>query len=90
MAVLITATASSCSSQRLVVRTRPAAPVLVVRPAAPGPGYIWVGGDWLWQGGRYVYREGYWAPPRRGNRYAAGYWKRSRGGWFWVPGRWRR
>ena len=21
---------------------------------APGPGYIWIDGDWVWSGGRYV------------------------------------
>ena len=36
------------------------APVAVVRPACPGPGYTWVDGYYA-SGGRFV--AGYWAPP---------------------------
>jgi hypothetical protein len=49
------------------------APVAVVRPVCPGPGYAWVGGyyapDGVWVGGYYapdgVWVGGYWAPPAR-------------------------
>lgn len=36
------------------------APVAVVRPACPGPGYTWVDG-YYGTGGAFV--TGYWAPP---------------------------
>ena len=46
------------------------APVAVVRPACPGPGYTWVDG-YNGAGGAFV--AGYWAPPvvrvERGVRY---------------------
>jgi hypothetical protein len=38
----------------------PAAPVAVVRPACPGPGYTWVDGYYTPAGG---WIAGYWAPP---------------------------
>jgi hypothetical protein len=34
-----------------------------VRPAMPGPGYVWVDGYWNWYGGRYVWRPGVWQRP---------------------------
>jgi len=36
------------------------APVAVVRPACPGPGYTWVDGYYARSG---VWVAGYWAPP---------------------------
>jgi hypothetical protein len=36
------------------------APAAVVRPACPGPGYIWVDGYYALNG---VWVAGYWAPP---------------------------
>ena len=36
------------------------APVAVVRPACPGPGYAWVDG---YYGANGVFVAGYWAPP---------------------------
>ncbi len=39
---------------------RAPAPVAVVRPACPGPGYTWVDG---YYGANGVFVNGYWAPP---------------------------
>jgi hypothetical protein len=61
--------------------------VRYVRPVAPGPNFVWIGGYYEPFGGAYRWREGYWAPrpypravwiaPRyRGNRYYQGYWRR--------------
>jgi len=36
------------------------APIAVVRPACPGPGYVWVDGYYAPNG---VWMAGYWAPP---------------------------
>ena len=36
------------------------APVAVVRPACPGPGYTWVNG---YYGPNRIWIAGYWAPP---------------------------
>ncbi|MDQ6842831.1 MAG: hypothetical protein M3Z92_00565 [Bacteroidota bacterium] len=77
-----------CGPSAVVVRTRPEPPVYV-RPIAPGPGYIWIEGEWIPRGHGYVYRQGYWqAPVRRYHQYREGHWQKRRGGWYWVPGRW--
>ena len=87
--VLIVAAFSSCRPSAVVVTERPVSRVHV-RPGYPGAGYVWVDGDWLLRGNRYVYREGYWARPSRGHSYwAPGHWKKKKHGSYWVPGYWR-
>jgi hypothetical protein len=44
---------SFASSAQLVVRVRPAAPV-VVRPMAPSHHHVWIDGGWEVRRGRYV------------------------------------
>ncbi len=79
---------AGCGPSSIVVRERPAPPYYA-RPAAPGPNYIWIDGEWLRSGRHYNYRQGYWAPPRKRYRqYSAGHWQQRRNGWYWVPGRW--
>ena len=63
-----------------------------IRPVSPAPfaGAVWVGPEWRWQGGRYVYVPGSWVKPRRpGAVWAPGRWKYNRRGYVWMPGRWR-
>jgi outer membrane lipoprotein SlyB len=56
---------------------------------APGPGYVWIGGDWVWRGG-WVWGGGYWAwPPHPGAVWVRGYWAGGPYGWRRVPGHWR-
>ena len=61
--------------------------VTYVRPAYPGPGYVWVRGYWYpvrtrysWHSGywaRRPYARAYWAAPRyHRHRYYRGYWAR--------------
>ncbi len=88
--ILFTAIAlSSCGPTRVVVANRPSAPVYA-RPAAPGPAYVWVSGEWIRQNGNYTWREGYWAPRLHNrNGWVEGHWSARKGGWYWVPGHWR-
>lgn len=91
IAVLVIFIASATVAQaQIVVKVRPAAPVLRARPVCPSPGHVWVGGNYVWRGGQYVYTNGYWASPRAGHRWVDGRWKHRRGGWVWVPGHWRK
>ncbi|MGC4037675.1 MAG: YXWGXW repeat-containing protein [Chitinophagaceae bacterium] len=77
-------TFASCSAH--VVAERPGQPVFV-RPIAPGPGYVWIDGDWYYRGGRYAWHEGYWAQP--GTRHwTSGQWVPHRKGYTWRRGRW--
>lgn len=67
----------------------PVAPVEVIS-YAPGPGYVWVGGHYVWRG-RWVWVPGYWGRPPYGYAvWVPGHWDRRPGGWIWVEGRWRR
>lgn len=57
----------------VVVAGPPPAPIVEDVVVAPGPGYIWIGGSWVWRG-HWVWERGRWARP-------------PRGGAIWVPGR---
>jgi hypothetical protein len=70
------------------VRERPQE-VVYLRPAPPGPDYVWVTGDWVWAGKKYEWHEGRYEKRRIGQRWFEGHWTPSRGGWAWIPGRWR-
>ena len=59
-----------------VVATQSPPPVQSeVITAAPGPDYIWVGGEWVWSGGNWV-----WVGPS---------WERGPHGWYRTGGHWR-
>jgi len=89
LAIMVSFTAAT--DAQIVVKIRPAAPVLRARPIAPSPRHVWVSGNYVWRGGQYVYEEGYWAmPPGPRNVWVEGRWKHRRGGWVWIPGHWRR
>jgi hypothetical protein len=78
---------SSCAGE-YYVSNQPAEPVYM-RPAAPYAGAVWIDGDWVWNGGSYVYRRGYWARPRAGHVWNRGGWHRTPRGYAWRRGHWR-
>ncbi|HLY59345.1 MAG TPA: YXWGXW repeat-containing protein [Terriglobia bacterium] len=68
----------------------PAPRVIRVRPASPGPDFVWIDGYWYPVGRHYRWHEGYWtrppyagyrwvAPRHDGEQYFAGYWDGDRG-----------
>ncbi|SRR5258706_16437145 len=58
--------------------------------AAPGPGFVWVGGYWNWSGGRYAWRPGYWGrPPRARAVWVAPAWEPRGGRYHFRRGYWR-
>ena len=66
----------------------PPAPIIEVTPVAPGPDFIWVGGEWAWHGSWVWERGHYVRPPHAGavwvpHRYAVHNGKHIfvRGGW---------
>ncbi len=72
------------------VRLPPPAPRVEVYSAAPGPGYVWIGGFWDWRGGGYVWTPGYWTrPPRPHARWVPGRWSPRHGGYCYERGYWR-
>jgi uncharacterized protein YcfJ len=67
----------------------PPPPAETVIVAPPGPGYVWVGGNWVWNG-RWVWVAGHWGyPPYAGAIWVPGYWHRGPYGWHRSPGHWR-
>jgi WXXGXW repeat (2 copies) len=76
---------AACSAG--VVATRPDE-VVYARPAAPGPDYIWIGGDWVWSGGAYHWHEGRWDKGREGHAWHEGHWESHGSGWRWNKGHW--
>ena len=85
---IVLVSAYSCTSGRYV-SARPHG-VVVTRPLAPGPGYIWIDGGYYWRGGGYRYRNGYWARPRGGQTWRSGNWVHSPRGYYWHRGGWHR
>jgi outer membrane lipoprotein SlyB len=72
----------------VVAQPPPPAPVETM-VVAPAPGYVWVDGEWMWNGG-WVWRAGYWGyPPRPGVIWVGGSWSHGAGGWRREPGHWR-
>lgn len=53
----------------LAVPTPPPAPLEEVQQAAPAPGMAWIGGEWHWDGVRYVWTPGHWITPPPGQRW---------------------
>ncbi len=83
---LATTLFSACSGSYYVAE-RPAEPYYV-RPASPYADAYWIPGEWVWNGGRYVYVNGHYVHTRRGYTYAPGYWRQGPRGHVWVKGYW--
>ena len=50
------------------------------------PGWLWVEGNWYWNGYRHVWIEGYWVEDRPGYVWAPGYYHPHT--YVWVAGTW--
>ena len=73
----------------IVVAAAPPPPLVETVVVDPGPGYIWVGGEWAWRG-RWVWASGYWAlPPYPHAVWVGGTWGRGPRGWRHTSGHWR-
>jgi len=76
------------TSQAIVAEAPPPAPVETT-VIAPAPGYVWVGGEWIWNGG-WVWMAGHWiVPPYPHAIWIHGGWERGPRGYRRVPGHWR-
>jgi hypothetical protein len=70
-------------------QTPPPPPPDETQPPTPGPDYVWVGGDWVWNGG-WVWVGGHWAyPPYPGAIWWHGGWAHGWGGYRHYRGHWR-
>jgi outer membrane lipoprotein SlyB len=71
------------------VTVAPPPPPMETMIVAPGPGYVWVGGEWVWNGG-WVWLGGHWAwPPYPHAVWVRGNWDRGPHGWHGTRGHWR-
>jgi outer membrane lipoprotein SlyB len=71
-----------------VAQPPPAPPVETV-VIAPGPGYVWIAGEWMWNG-RWIWVAGHWSyPPQARAVWVRGYWHQDPRGWCHAPGHWR-
>ncbi|HLX91202.1 MAG TPA: hypothetical protein VKR32_05940 [Puia sp.] len=64
------------------------ADVTEVEGVAPGPDYVWIGGDWVWSGGVYAWHPGRWARRRSGRAWTTGHWEHGARGFRWHRGHW--
>jgi len=89
--VMVAATAACATPRgRVYVRVAPPAPRVERRIVAPGSGYVWVPGYYMWNDARYVWAPGHWVlPPRPRAVWVPAHWQHDRHGWFIIEGHWR-
>ena len=76
------------ASTVVVAEPPPPAPVETI-VVAPGPDYVWIDGEWVWNG-RWFWVGGHWCyPPYPHAVWVRGYWGRGPHGWSRAPGHWR-
>jgi outer membrane lipoprotein SlyB len=76
-------------SSMVVVQQAPPPPPTETYVVAPAPDYVWVGGEWIWNG-RWVWSAGHWGyPPYPRAVWVGGYWESGPRGWHERPGHWR-
>ena len=80
---------ASSPSGVVYIRTAPPPPEMEAIAAAPGDGYVWIAGHYVFRGNVYIWVPGRWErPPHKHARWESGRWEQSSQGWFWVEGRW--
>ncbi|MBX3255525.1 MAG: YXWGXW repeat-containing protein [Chitinophagaceae bacterium] len=90
MTAIVAVLFSSCAAQShvYVPERRPVA--VVAPPPPPFAGAIWVGPEYRWHRGKYVYVAPHYVRARHGYAWAPGYWKQHHGRKVWIKGQWRR
>jgi hypothetical protein len=72
----------------VVVSAAPPPPVQETVVVAPGPGYVWVRGAWVWRD-RWIWERGHWTyPPRPGARWRESHYEVRGGVRIYVRGGW--
>ena len=85
-----TAVVVAHDGRHVVIRRRPPAKRIEVRPHRPSRRHLWIGGHWTHRHGRFVWVRGMWVvPPRRAAVYVRPVWKPHAGGYILVGGVWR-
>jgi len=86
----LTTVVSGAPAPVVVVNDTPPPPQEETVPVVgPGPDYIWIHGEWVWNG-RWIWVGGHWDhPPRPHVTWVAGYWVKGPHGWYKTEGYWR-
>ena len=81
-------TAPASQTTMYVTQAPPPPPVETV-VVAPGLDYVWIDGEWIWNGG-WFWVGGHWGmPPYPHARWVRGNWARGPRGWHGTRGHWR-
>ena len=74
---------------QVYVSVAPPPAIVEARAPSPGTGYLWIAGNWSWNGTRHVWRAGRWEQqPPAAARYVGPQWRRTGQGWRVDDGRW--
>jgi len=74
----------------VVVTEEPPAPLYETVGVAPGPGYLWIGGYYHWNGGGWVWYRGHYArPPHPGAAWVHARYEFRGGRRVYIAGFWR-
>lgn len=57
-------------------------------PPGTRPGFVWVNGRWVNNGGNWVWQPGFWQPERQGYYWVQGAWVPQGNQYAWVEGHW--
>jgi len=80
---------SAVPPQSAVVAMPPPPAPVETMVVAPGLGYVWIDGEWMWNGG-WIWLGGHWGyPPYPHAVWVRGGWVQAPHGWQRVPGHWR-
>jgi hypothetical protein len=84
---------SACASHNGYYTARYAPPpprVVGFVGSAPGPGYVWTDGYWVYRGNNWAWTNGVWVrPPRPRAVWVPHQWRRDGRGYRLYPGHWR-
>ena len=83
------ASAETTAGTVTYIQQAPPPPPMETVVTAPGPGYFWIGGEWVWNGG-WFWVGGHWAVPPYPHAVWIGgrYWHDAHG-WHNARGHWR-
>jgi len=77
------------ATDEVVVNEAPPTPIVETVMVAPGPGFVWIGGGWIWRG-HWVWEHGRWAhPPRAGVVWVPHRYEYRNGVHVFIRGGWR-
>jgi hypothetical protein len=81
--------ATETVGSEVVATEAPPPPVLETVTIAPGPGFIWIGGGWVWRN-HWYWQRGHWdRPPRAGAVWVPHHYEHRGGVHVFIRGGWR-